>query len=99
MYVLAMSFLRRAIFLVEFRQILLSIFINARASSLFDFYLFADDLKLLSNSSSINFQSDIHNVYQWSVENGRICNTPHEYTLNSLVIERVPSIKDLGPNT
>ena len=49
-------------------------------------YLFADDLKLLSISSSINFQNDIDNVYQWSVKNGLIihpdktkviCNTPH----------------------
>ena len=35
-------------------------------------YLFAADLKLLSISSSINFQNDIDNVYQWSVENGLI---------------------------
>ena len=68
-------------------------------------YLFADDLKLLSILSSINFQNDIDNVYQWSVKKGLIfhpdgtqffCNMPHKYFLNSLVIERVPSIKDLG---
>ena len=68
-------------------------------------YLFADDLKLLSISSSINVQNDIDNVYQWSVKIGLIvhpdktklnCNTPHVYFLNSLVIERVPSTKDLG---
>ena len=68
-------------------------------------YLFADDLKLVSISSSINFQNDIDNVYQWFVENGLIfhpdktkliCLTPHEYFLNSLVIERVPSVKHLG---
>ena len=68
-------------------------------------YLFADDLKRFSISSSINFQNFIDNVYQWSVKSGLIfhqdktkfiCNMPHEYFLISLVIERVPSIKDLG---
>ena len=68
-------------------------------------FLFADDLKLLSFSSLINFQNDVDNVYQWSVEIGLlfqpdktklICNTPHEYFLNSLVIERVLSIKNLA---
>ena len=47
-------------------------------------YLFADDLKLLSISSSIKIQNDIVNGYKWSVENGlifhpdrtkHICNT------------------------
>ena len=87
--------------------ILFSIFINdmlerVRSSTC---YLFADDLKFLSFSSSINFQNVFDNVYQWSVEIGLIfhldktrliCNTPHDFFLNSLVIERVPSIKDLG---
>ena len=53
-------------------------------------YLFAQDLKLLSNSSSINLQNDSDNLYQWSLENGLIChpdktklicNTSHEYFL------------------
>ena len=68
-------------------------------------YLFADDLKIRSISSSINFLNDNDNVYQWSVGNGLkfypditklIWNTPHEYFLNSLVIEHSTSIKDLG---
>ena len=51
------------------------------------------------------FQFDIDKVYQWSVEIGLIfhpdktklnCITPHEYFLNSLFIERVPSTKDRG---
>ena len=61
-------------------------------------YMFADDLKLLSISSSIIFQNDYDNFHEWSAENGYIfnpdktkliCNTPHEYFLNSLIIERV----------
>ena len=67
-------------------------------------YLFAHDLKLLSISSSINFQNNSDERYQWCVKNGLIfhtdktkliCNTPYVYFLNSLVLECVLSIKDL----
>ena len=68
-------------------------------------YLFADDLKIRSISSSINFLNDNDNVYHWSVGNGLkfhpdstklIWNTPHEYFINSLVIEHSTSIKTLA---
>ena len=109
MYVSALSFLRRALYLVEFCKavilgpILFSIFKNDMPERVLSSicYLFADDLKLLSISFSNNFQNDSDNVYQWFVENGLgktklFCYTSSKYFLNSLVIKRVPSIKDLG---